>query len=40
MGWNSAEYIHIAAIEAMKLGYADRDAWYADPKLRPEPPNC
>lgn len=30
MGRNSAEYIH-TVVEAMKLGYADRDTYYGDP---------
>jgi gamma-glutamyltranspeptidase/glutathione hydrolase len=30
MGQNSASYIH-TVVEAMKLGYADRDAYYGDP---------
>ena len=30
MGHNSADYIH-TVVEAMKLGYADRDAYYGDP---------
>jgi gamma-glutamyltranspeptidase len=30
MGHNSADYIH-TIVEAMKLGYADRDAYYGDP---------
>jgi gamma-glutamyltranspeptidase/glutathione hydrolase len=30
MGHNSAEYIH-TVVEAMKLGYADRDTYYGDP---------
>ncbi len=29
-GQNSADYIH-TVVEAMKLGYADRDAYYGDP---------
>ena len=32
MGWNTAEYIHII-VEALKLAYADRDTYYADPKF-------
>ncbi len=32
LGWNSAEYIHYVT-EALKLAYADRDSWYADPKF-------
>ena len=31
-GWNSPEYIHYIT-EALKLAYADRDTWYADPKF-------
>jgi gamma-glutamyltranspeptidase/glutathione hydrolase len=31
-GWNSPEYIHYMT-EALKLAYADRDTWYADPKF-------
>jgi gamma-glutamyltranspeptidase/glutathione hydrolase len=30
MGHNSADYLH-TLIEALKLGYADRDTYYADP---------
>lgn len=29
-GWNSPDYIH-TIVEALKLAYADRDTWYADP---------
>ncbi len=32
MGWNSPEYIHTLT-EALKLAYADRDTYYADPKF-------
>jgi len=32
MGHNSPEYVH-TVVEAMKLGYADRDAYYGDPEL-------
>jgi len=32
MGWNSADYIH-TIVETLKLAYADRDTWYADPKF-------
>ena len=30
MGHNSADYLHVVT-EAMKLAYADRDSYYADP---------
>ena len=30
MGYGSADYLH-TVIEAMKLAYADRDTYYADP---------
>ncbi len=36
LGWNSPEYIHYL-VEALKLAYADRDAWYADPLYAPPP---
>ena len=36
MGHNSADYIH-TIVEAMKLGYADRDAYYGDPDFSPIP---
>ena len=36
MGHNSANYIH-TVVEAMKLGYADRDAYYGDPDFSPIP---
>src|SRR5712692_2746658 len=36
MGPNSADYIH-TVVEAMKLGYADRDAYYGDPDFNEIP---
>jgi gamma-glutamyltranspeptidase/glutathione hydrolase len=36
MGWNSPEYLHLLT-EALKLAYADRDTWYADPKFEKMP---
>jgi gamma-glutamyltranspeptidase/glutathione hydrolase len=32
MGHNSADYLHVI-IEALKLAYADRDSYYADPEF-------
>ncbi|MEX2301370.1 MAG: gamma-glutamyltransferase family protein [Bryobacterales bacterium] len=32
LGWNSAEYVH-RLVEALKLAYADRDTYYADPNF-------
>ena len=32
MGHNSADYVH-TVVEAMKLAYADRDTYYADPEF-------
>jgi gamma-glutamyltranspeptidase/glutathione hydrolase len=36
MKHNSADYVH-TVVEAMKLGYADRDAYYGDPDFAPMP---
>jgi gamma-glutamyltranspeptidase/glutathione hydrolase len=36
MGHNSADYVH-TVVEAEKLGYADRDAYYGDPDFTPMP---
>jgi gamma-glutamyltranspeptidase/glutathione hydrolase len=32
MGHNSADYLHVLT-EALKMGYADRDSYYADPQF-------
>ena len=37
MGMNSAEYIH-DSVEALKLAYADRDAYYGDPLFNKDMP--
>lgn len=37
MGQNSPDYIH-TVVEAMKLGYADRDTYYGDPDFSTIPP--
>ena len=36
MGWNSGDYIH-ALVESLKLAYADRDTYYADPEYSDVP---
>ena len=37
MGYGSADYLH-TVVEAMKLAYADRDTYYADPAFVKVPP--
>ena len=37
MGWNSPKYIH-TIVEALKLAYADRDTYFADPRFAKIPP--
>ena len=37
MGWNSGDYIHVL-VESLKLSYADRDTYYADPEFSDVPP--